>query len=332
MKTLPMFLPLAATLATFAPSIAALPQASDDDDGVLEASEVALHHYRPHHADARELFSTARQLFLREIAVRSEGQVRPVANMFTLDDAIVVYDTPSYAARVLEQLRELEGVATDQPAYTITEVAPKHIALETALHALRPFERTIEVMNGGRREKTRNMTVIEERSLILLRDTAQNTADMLRTLGSIDQPAPQAMLTYYLLRPTSSESVGLPKDLVANLQALTGTEGFTAVAHGMVRTSVLSRQAISLTSEDGTNRYSLELRPTAYDRQSGAVNFDRISFSMGSMWTGVQSPAGEPAPMREMLRTSTSVRGGEWTVLGSSGSSPYVVLRVAPVE
>lgn len=288
------------------------------------SSDVGLHYYEPRQA-VYELLDAALRVYGRPIWVTDVGDPRsPVDNIFRLDDKIVVYDTPAYARRVLEGLRQLDGpVETEAPGgprYDTVHYTPSHVSLNSALEALGGFRRSID-------DDVQNLQALHERSVVVMRDTPERLAAMTGLLERVDVPQTQAILTCYLLRPADEESrqqgesAPVPPALARNLDALTGFADWRLEGRALVRTATVADTPLELRFDETGIRYELELHPIAYSPDTGSMTLGRCRFTRYE--TGGRT--------ERLFSTSTAIRGGEWTVLGAAGDSPYVALRIAPL-
>ncbi len=335
-------------IATIAPLFLAWPLlaaplcAQSDEDaapprgGVLPAAELELENYTPRTKHYGELFTTLRTLHQRELHVELEGggPSSPVSNMATFGTSILLYDTPEQVQRMLATLEKLEAIALAREAQdvaaragpraelVVAEYAPRFLDLAAARAALRPFERSVRLTDGGRSYEQHNVSFVDERAIVVMRDTSEHVAQMLELLARLDRPQPQVMLTAQLVvAKEAGDDEGLPPDLVLNLTKLVGYEHFEGVATSTVRTSVgAPDQAVVLQLATSTDTYELAIQCSAFDAQSGFLTIRECRLSrLGAQGTRLFSTACVVAP-------------NEFTVLGSSGPTPlFAVVRMVPL-
>lgn len=296
---------------------------------------ILLHHYRPRHVDAVELENMAENFWGRKLTMESayyaEGD--SFSNMMLFDRSVIVFETRGRAPAVLETLRQLDAIgerearAPLENRLRVIEYRPRFASDRTLETALQPFMRNIQLRDPDQMSVTnaRNITMASERGMMVIRDTEENLEQIRRLLESVDVPEPQVNLTCWLVRGSGAESENLlPADLVINMSRLLPYRHFEEHSVSCLRSSVkpampIRMQMCGAGAEGGPPEvFTLELQPSAYDAETGALTFNACEFSSqyGSLFT-----------------TSTRVARGEYTVLGVSGqTSLFVVLRITPVE
>ncbi len=295
---------------------------------------ILLHHYRPRHVDAVELRRMAGIFVGRELTLDSaEYGGDNLPNMQLFDRLLIVFETESKASSVLETLRRLDTMAEqesrslDTSILRVLEYRPRYLSDRTLGTALQPFARNIQLVSPDQRTVTnvRNITTVPERGVMVIRDTEENLEQIRKLLESVDVPEPQVNITCWLVRGSGAEGENLlPADLVLNMSRLLPYRHFEEHSVSCLRSSVKPAMPIRMQmcgggAEGGPPEvFTLELQPSAYDAETGALTFNACEFSSqyGSLFT-----------------TSTRVARGEYTVLGVSGqTSLFVVLRITPVE
>lgn len=318
---------------------AAAQEAHEERTPVLRYEQLSFQSYLPRYVDINSLYEHANSFFGRMLEV--DG--RAVDNMTTLHDAILIYDTPENAARILDDLRrfdELLAPAGDFAAQSVTfeamEYRPRGLSMDSLLQVLSPYQRSIEYRNSAGYFSFENISTVEETSMLLLRDTPEMLQEMHKLLERVDKPVPQVHLTCYVLRghPVGTSNLNLPPaDLQQSLSnMLPGiTLGMEAV--GILRSTTSAGHEIRFNMEgqmqthiqdDGPFRrsYQLTLQTGAYDVASGTMNLEYCSFMFSDPYEGDQ----------EVFNTSTAVRNNEYAVLGVVGAEPlFVVLQVRPL-
>jgi len=297
--------------------------------------QLELHAYRARHVDAHRLAETIAEFYMRRLyVVDDESDARhAVENLTYMGDTVVVYDTPEHAARILTELGKLDTAPATPPAGSsrgsipyeeieTLEYSPRYVSVGTLRSALNTFHRNVLVKgtSGNVDSFTYPMvgTVADSRKLIV-RDLPEQLTRIEAALARIDVPRPQVTISCWVLRATDEGEGGspeLPRDLVENLRALVPFEHFQVRSIGVLRTSIAPREAMQLAmpGRGGNERYALKIVPDAFDEEQGVLSLRDCSFD-GS---GMQS-----------FRTSTTVRRGEYTVLGGVGAEPvFVVLQI----
>jgi len=285
---------------------------------VLQGSMLRTFYFTPINADADQLCDTARRLYGRELWVAERGGLDgpPVTNLLRMGDTIIIYDTEEHARAIGEALHAIDGqLARPQrnDAVTVAEWKPRHIALESARQALGSFMRQTSVRDEtGRYTDVQNISVLQDRGQLILRDTPDQVQQMLALLARLDVPETQALLTCMVVRgrrDMGGSDPGIPAELAQHLGQLVPFQEFELVTIGVLRTSTLARD-VTLRMDD---EYRLSLESDAYDAEAQTITA-RCAFQDG----GNQS-----------LETHTSLRAGEYTVLGAAGREPlFAVLKI----
>jgi len=309
----------------------------------VSIESLRLEVFTPENMPANAIFGVAQRTVGRSLYLEERGglQSAPADNLSLLSDRILVYDEPQYVETVLATLKKLDApypevVRGDR--LVAREYSPRYITQDAAFEALSSYD------NRGQHSVqvgsvARNISVLHARGTLVLRDAPERVEEMVGLLTSLDQPAPQAMLTCYVVRGVSGQAdpKGLPEDLVKNLRALVPGLEFTSVGFGMVRTSVAEGNGIQLRVESADEAFDLSLVAAAYDPKTSTLTADRLRLDA----SGSQVPdtlmskeeLAKRARPRQLFSTNAVLRGGEFTVLGASGSDPlFLVVHLAPVR
>jgi len=286
---------------------------SGDTRVLLSASELVLRYHEVEHRDSRELLQVSAALLSRDIYVRERGgfHADPVTNMRVLGDSIVVYDVEPEVLRILAKLEELDRPLQDEspPMQTLNYV-PRHLSPDT-------LQRSLEGVNVL-------STIVQERNMLLVRGGPGELLEARHRLASVDAPPTEVRLTFYVLEAVGAEELErsdprLPAELVSNLEGLLPQHRFRRSGFGLLLTAVGAGPERSVELGSGA---VLTLRPVAFEPEGGALTVDDCRFV-------VQGPSGA----RQLFRTSAVLAGGEYTVIGASGSQApvFVAIRVDPI-
>jgi hypothetical protein len=336
MKTL-CLLPAALLLAALVPSPSAQ-QAAAPPAGppVIDVDKIVLEYLSLPRGVDDDVLNTVATLFKRHVIVRnSDGSVRgPLLNLDSADDGLFVYDTAEYVKQVKDALaRALSAVPREEqePAAELrTEVwAPRFVSAEWLLIGLEPLRRPVrpEAAPGVSGDLKPNVTAQQVPALLVLRDTPAHVDRMLALLERIDQAPPQMLLSCWVVRAAGDEvDARLPAELADNLRRVLPYRGYSLLTTAMIRTSVMAGSEPSLTGawavphEDGSEdhgEFELLLRPGGLDPEGRQLSIERIQF---------ESSEGQ------RFDTSAVIGFDEYTVLGSTGSEPLlVVLQIRPL-
>ncbi len=284
-------------------------------------SELRTEFFRPVNVNLNEIKNLAEEFHGRQIWVTERGgrAAPPVENIQRLGDSLLIYDVDERVREILAWLVDTDSryaAHDEQDAPTslaVIEWSPRHVSLQSAWTALEPFRRMVMTLGAeGVRSQVPNLSLINDRGLLVIRDEVSQLDAMKQLLERIDVPEPQLFLTCLVIvgdRSASASSPGLPADLVSDLAKLVPYEHFRIESLGMVRTSAFSK-SIELRTD---NKDSLELRPDAWDEQTSTLSAQcRFNAHTGFNF-----------------ETRTALSTGEYTVLGASGTQPlFAVLRI----
>jgi hypothetical protein len=301
--------------ATFAQQAEA-GQGQDEKLNLLSMSEVVLDQYAVMNVDPDELFDLARELTGRRIYMREHGGLRSagVETMRLLGATVVLYDTREHVNVARELLEKLDVRTTHEydSGNESREYRPRFVSLKTARDAVN--------------RRVQRVSTLDERGILALQGTSEQLEEAEATLKRIDVPDRQVLVTCYLLE-VSDEHHGppLPEELVLNLRKLLPESHFSQVAMAMLKTSVTRPEPTSLQIQSPDELYELSFIPTAFDESTGSLTVSRCTLLQDMFASGQAS--------RQLFTTNTVLRGGEYTVLAATGSTPkLLVVRITPQE
>ncbi|GEM_PF-2647242 len=287
---------------------------------LMSASAMTTTFYSPENVNPRELAKLAHDIHGRNISIEEKGGhfATPVRNIQTLGDALLIYEDEAGAQRILAWCRQIDAEmkADEEPAeqeLTVTEWRPKHMSLMTGYSSLAPFHRSVREFHDGQFvSENQNITLLKEQGTLVLRDTPRQIDSMLALLNRVDLPEEQLMLTAMVITGQQDPGVdqgAVPAELNQHLAQMVPFSSFHTESMGMVRSSARSRD-IEIAMDEG-NR--LKIRPEVFDAETSTLTavceFDSVN--------GLS------------FETRTTIRAGEYTVLGASGNQPlFCVLRI----
>lgn len=302
------------------------PGESDPGQGppLLSMEEVSLGQYTPEHVDADELEELAGGFVGREFFVKERGGYAsdPVPNIRLLGRSLVLFDTAEYQKRILETLRELDQPGNRRerpPAEPLVEFEyrPRFLSMDGVLQSLGNFLR--QVTDGE--SYFDNIGFSRERGVLVVRESAARGEEIRALLARIDVPQPQVVISCQLVRGTAGrgEDVGLPAELSTNLRKLVPGYSFEAVGFALLQSSAAPGGEVMLKLETSVEAdYQLSFLPVAFDEEQSSLSVAKCKLTRST---------GEL-----IFTTDTMFRGGEYTVLGASGTDPdFVVVRVTPL-
>lgn len=274
---------------------------------VLSLSEIVLDQYQVQSVDADELFVLANELVGRGYWLKENGGTSSdaLSSLRQLGDSIVLYDTKERVQRARELLARLDVARPESRAQkTAVEFRPRFVSLRTA-------EAAVEAFVG--------VSMVEERGLIVLNSRPEQVDAALALLKRIDAPEKQVLITCQLVEVGGAQQgPPLTKELVDNLQKLLPGNLFAQTGMAMLKASVSGKSHISLQLDTASRTYLLTFKPVSFDEASGALTITDCMLSEDG---------------RQLFRTNTVLRGGEYTVLAATGATAQLlVVRVTPQD
>ncbi len=315
---------------------------------VFSIEEGQLQHFVPEHVSVNELYHVAESMIGRSFHVREQGMnSTPVANISTLGQNLIVFDTPAHMRRILETLHALDvarkGSAPSMQPLSTMEYRPRYVTLDSITNVLRPFARQVQQVDAnGNHWAAHNMSVLEDRALLIVRDTESNLKEIAGLLERVDVPEKQVLLTCYMIRgKEQADSKGLPKELTANLAKLVPQYQFESIGFAMVQTAASPGRTLQLRTEGGEEEvYELEMRPSAFDSETNSLTLERCVVAKHEFQAVEQVVLDGTVTLRpqrvgttELFSTSTVLYGNDYTVLGATGKEPvFLVIRSIGIE
>lgn len=265
--------------------------------------------------------------------VQTGGQVSPTRNLDWTDDGWLLMDTAEHTRATEQAIRAaiamLGGDSVDQAAPAALELrawTPRFVDVNRLAGLLEPLRRKVyhPGESGAPGEMRHNLSFQPDPGLMLLHDTPAHVARMVELLERFDRPAPQVLLTLWLVGEGAGEAstaAALPPELAQNLAALVPWTQGRVLATALLRTSVSAGQERRLLGTHGGGSagepqpFELTLRLSGLDAQARLLAIERIAFK---------------AADGQGFDTSVVLGLDEYTVLGMAGEQPLLVaLRVS---
>jgi len=291
---------------------------------LMSASAMTTTFYSPVNVNARELAKLAHDIHGRNISIEEKGGhfATPVRNIQTLGDSLLVYEDEEGAQRILSWCHKIDAAMKgeeepEEQVLTVAEWRPKNISLMTGYSSLTPFQRSVREFHEGQFvSENQNITLLKDQGTLVLRDTPRQIEAMVALLDRIDRPEEQLMLTAMVItgqHGTGEDRGDVPAELTQHLSQMVPFGAFRTESLGMVRSSARSRD-IELAMDAG-NR--LQVRPEVFDPETSTLTAVCEFTSANGL----------------SFETRTTLRAGEYTVLGASGSQPlFCVLRIERLD
>ncbi|MCB9915260.1 MAG: hypothetical protein H6828_08935 [Planctomycetes bacterium] len=328
-------------LLACAPGLPAASFATPQQDTPENPHRATVTYFAPQRADAHELLSAARDLcaigMLTHIfqegddpAQAHEG--RP--DFLLYGESLLVVDSASGLPETLAMLEELDanyvgkrrGPAPEPPK-SLLQYEVKHASLRTVTSAL--FD-----LYGGQVQPSPagygappKISVVEDNGLILVRGTAEQVVEAETILKQVDVPRPKVLLTVYVLRGTSTAQADdrVPADLTSDLSPLVPYKGFELLSSALLPSDTRSPIRTQASLENDLGEWGLTMKPAAYDERTGTLAFDGVDLEVNTIENGART--------RRTLSTATSLRRGEYTVLGAVGANPvFCVVKLTAAQ
>lgn len=301
----------------------------------IDSALVAISHFTPKRADVNELNAVVSRMAGRTLYVIADGVISRAPNLSTLGNSIVVYDTKEASARIHEALNRLDeisgGTGPSAPLFS-EEIVPKFIGLQDLSGALNSYMRRVSVTDpNGRRDEFQNISLLQQRGVVVVRDTQENLIEIKRLVARLDVAVPQVLVTCHLVQGSKEEksATGLSPDLVDNLMKLVPYRSFELLGTGMIRTAAKGDRPVELSMNvNDTTDCRMQIRPSGWNPDEQVLILDDIGMTIDRMPTAGGGPA-----RRQTFQTRTNLKAGEFTVVGAFGGQPiFVVLTVTAVR
>lgn len=293
----------------------------------VAAEAMIVESYLPQHFQAQELYRLAQQLYGRQVLV--DGSWHPNLQL-TSNRSLIVYEEMAAAKDLLQKIAEIDAgqAPMDATQLVVREYLPRHISPSGLMQGLSSFRAQVQDFRGGNMAYADNISQVRERGILVIRDHPQRAEEILQVLHSLDQPAPQMMLTCQVLRGVHQEpAFRAPTEIEKELRKVLPYDYYQVAGSGMLRAGMTAETKLELRMDADVGlqgRFELEMEVGSFDPESKAIKLDRCELSMFALdWS-------EP---KRLFRTSATVFRGEYAVLGVTGAEPlFLVVQVLPVQ
>jgi hypothetical protein len=299
-----------------------------EDEQSIDPFDVVLESYMPKYLASMELYEIASELYGKAILVNDDWH----DTLRLTNQGLLVFDKKGPALDLLERLKELDE--SQAPNETIelvaTQYQPRHLSAHSLLQGLAPFHTTINTdpnsRNGGSRGRmgSVNISVLDERGILVIRDYKDRVAEILTTLEALDKPAPQVMVVCQILHGVRGDATKpAADDLQKQLRELLPYQSYHIESNGMLRSSAVSGSTMEIKMDSGKTEYRLKMRVGAYDAETGALDLSQCELTLFDQQMGTQ----------QLFNTSATIFKGEYAVLGVTGAEPlFLVVQLHPVQ
>ncbi|MCP4093344.1 MAG: hypothetical protein GY747_07835 [Planctomycetes bacterium] len=293
----------------------------DEEETSIDPFELVLESYMPKYLDSTELYRIATELYSREIKVNDDWH----QNLSLTSSGLLIHDVRDPALDLLARLKELDEsqAPSGQGEIVATQYQPRHLSAYSLMEGLSPFRTSVpDRLNP--RSSTVNISVMNERGILVIRDYKDRVAEILTTLEALDQPAPQVMVVCQVLHGVRGDATRpAADDLQEQLRGLLPYESYHVDSNGMLRGSAVSGTNMEIKMQSSQHEYRLKMSVGAYDAKTGALDLSRCELTKFDMQHGDQ----------QLFNTSATIYKGEYAVLGVTGAEPlFLVVQLHPVK
>jgi len=298
----------------------------------ITSDDMELGSYSPKHFALSDFYNMALDFYGREIQV--EGDWHQNLRVLMNNNKIMIYEEKSELPLLMERLRALDNSQAPQEnetsSLTTIEYKPRHVSARGLMKGLQAFQSGVSDRRATGRSMHNNITLADDSGMIVIRDYPDQVKEILASLERMDQPAPQVMLTCYVVHGVNEGSPvngkDAPQDLQAQLKQVLPFDLFELNALGLMRAAALAGTDLSLdmdnAAKDGS-AFRLRMEVGAFDSETGALSLDECRFSITTQEQG----------SRELFSTATTIYKGEYAVLGVTGTDPiFLVVQVHPIQ
>ena len=288
--------------------------------------------------EVHELVSILDSLYGRRLhIIMQDGSFRSARNISVYGKSLVLQDTRDMVAdmkKTLALLRQENRLGTEDEL-VVVEYKTRFISVHDARKALEPLSRSVRsatrsVSSLRNTQRTGNVSHLNERSVLVLRDTRDQVDRMLALLKRLDQPKSQLLISCTLVQGSNGPEQPRATQLIPEeLRSLSPHKTFHIIATGVLRTTAGSGPQIELSMRRGPGAStSISLESTASGKNSGTLALANVNVNIQST-----EDDKKPGVTQQSFSTSTSITRDEYVVLGAFGTNPvFVILKLTEVK
>lgn len=281
-----------------------------------EASTLVVEYYQPTKASARDL-----AVAMQQLAQAGEAYYGLPA-FVVYGDTLLVKEDEERMPETLATLRRLDGAFVEEPGWKEPVVETfryqvRHVPLNSVLDGLRGA-----FQGAPRGPVAPSIGSIDDRSTVVFRGSSEDVKEVRQLVEALDVPLPQLLITLYIIEGVEKADADprLPADLARDLATLVPYEAFSALSMGILSNDTVSPLELQTTTRGDGGEFELKMYPQAYDGETGTLTLGKIEFE------AMMFDASAGKKNRLSFHTSTSLRRGQYTVLGAVGSDPVFVV------
>ncbi len=312
------------TVLTVACFLAQAPMAQDRGAPRQEDHRVIIEYYQPEKAPSYELQRAMQQLDPPASGRPGPGGAIIAVPYYTVfGETLLVKHREEEMPATLETLRRLDQAYVGEsewqgPTLEIFHYQVRHVPLNSVLSGLRgAFQQPAQQSGRG---APPSISTIEDRGMVIFRGSPDDVKEVSALIETLDVPLPQLLITVYIIEGTSEDKADfrVPADLARDLSALVPYEAFNIVSMGILPSDTVSPMEMEAMFSDQVGEFKLQMYPQAFDPETGALTIGKVEFRASSNKNGVRN--------HRQFTTSTSLRRGQYTVLGAVGADPIFVV------
>lgn len=308
------------TVLTLACFLAQAPVAQNRGATSQEDPRVIIEYYQPEKAPSYELQRAMQQLDPPAPGRPGPGGVATAVPYYTVfGETLLVKHREAEMPATLETLKRLDQAYVGEsqwqgPKLETFHYQVRHVPLNSVLSGLRG---TFQQNQGP---TPPSISTIDDRGMVIFRGSPEDVKEVSTLIKALDVPLPQLLITVYIIEGTSKDEADfrVPADLARDLGALVPYEAFNIVSMGILPSDTVSPMEMEAMFSDQVGEFKLQMYPQAYDPETGALTIGKIEFRASSNENGVRN--------NRQFTTSTSLRRGQYTVLGAVGADPIFVV------
>lgn len=313
-----------------------LPPSSVQDSDVTSLhskapSRLRVEYYTPSKAPVRLLSTSLGQMF---VTARNNDARQIVPYLHSFGETLLIQAPEDKMSEVLELIRRTDENYVgeqEQAAHSLEQWSyeVKHISLDSVASALHLIQMEGDPTRAGFSRPPFQTTYVQERGMLICHGSKEQVSRAQAIVHELDVAPKQLMLSCYLLKGADVSSPNLPVDLTGDLSKLVPYKGFEILSSGLLPTDAGSDMSMTVDLDGGMGMFRLNLSPSAYEAQSGKLSLSNVQFYMELVEERVGR--GQSRSSRS-FETSTSLRRGQYTVLGAVGADPvFLVIRLDEV-
>lgn len=295
----------------------------------IDPNNMVIKSFQPTNLDYVEFYTLASELYERSILVGDDWH----SNLrYAQNRGITIYEEAGEIDELLTRLTlldESQEMEPNQPL-VVVEYQPRFVSPKGLMDGIQSFEAMVMDTSHSDRVSVRNISLMRERGLFVIRDIPQRAQQIIATLERLDQPEPQTMMICQVIRGSNQQpkegETRASDEVAAQLKQILPHQYYTVSGTGMLRAGVSSKTTLELFMDQANHaneQYRLEMNIGSYDPEGGSMNLDTCELSTKHRSNQTS---------HTLFQTSTTIYNGEYAVLGVTGAEPlFLVVQLLPI-